>query len=92
MSYQLSLDEMTTSVLEEELTLRRDRLAKGNCDYCNRPGDSTPCRFPARHGAARLALAEIRAVAARQHVCGLAGYDGMRDPPCPGCEHMHGRG
>jgi hypothetical protein len=21
-----------------------------------------------------------------RHVCGLQGYDGMRDPPCPGCE------
>jgi calcineurin-like phosphoesterase family protein len=21
-----------------------------------------------------------------KHVCGLAGYDGMRDPPCPACE------
>jgi len=20
------------------------------------------------------------------HVCGLAGYDPMRDPPCPACE------
>jgi hypothetical protein len=21
-----------------------------------------------------------------EHVCGLQGYDGMRDPPCPACE------
>jgi len=20
------------------------------------------------------------------HVCGISGYDGMLDPPCPGCE------
>lgn len=20
------------------------------------------------------------------HVCGMSGYDSMRDPPCPGCE------
>jgi hypothetical protein len=35
------------------------------------------------------ARAEAKAaVAARAHVCGLQGYDGMRDPPCPGCENM----
>jgi hypothetical protein len=22
-----------------------------------------------------------------RHVCGLMGYNGMIDPPCPGCEH-----
>lgn len=22
------------------------------------------------------------------HVCGLQGYDAMRDPPCPGCERL----
>jgi oligoribonuclease len=26
-----------------------------------------------------------------QHVCGLSGYDGMRDPPCPGCEARDAR-
>ena len=26
------------------------------------------------------------------HVCGLAGYDGMRDPPCPACEAMYAKG
>lgn len=25
-----------------------------------------------------------------QHVCGLSGYNGMLDPPCPACELRHG--
>lgn len=86
-AFALGLDEYTQEMLEAELKLRRDRLTVGNCDYCDRPGDSTPCRFNGRHMAARDALEEIRAVAARRHVCGLQGYDGMRDPPCPGCEY-----
>lgn len=26
----------------------------------------------------------------RAHVCGLSGYNGMIDPPCPGCQDRHG--
>jgi hypothetical protein len=87
MSYPRDLDEFRTQELEAELKRRRERLEVGNCDYCNRAGDSKPCMYSERHETARVALAEIRAVAARQHVCGAAGYDGMRDPPCPGCEY-----
>ena len=26
-----------------------------------------------------------------EHVCGLSGYNGMIDPPCPGCEYRMNR-
>lgn len=91
MSYPIGLDEYPTAKLREELDNRELALAVGRCDYCGRPGDSNVCRFPERHAVAQKALRELRAVEARRHVCGLAGYDGMRDPPCPGCEFDHGR-
>ena len=33
-----------------------------------------------------IALERIIAIAQPEHVCGLQGYNGMIDPPCPGCQ------
>lgn len=60
MSYPRDLDEYTEDELRKELTRRIEARSKGNCDYCGRPGDSTPCRFDARHEQAAVALRYLR--------------------------------
>lgn len=61
MSYPRDLDEIPTAELEAELTLRRQRLDAGNCDYCGRSGAEPACRFQDRHLAARAVLSARRA-------------------------------
>lgn len=42
---------------------------------------------PERYARALALAKEVAALAsATTHVCGLSGYNGMIDPPCPGCE------
>lgn len=60
MSYPKDLDEYTTDELRAELSRRANVLAEGNCDYCGRAGDSSPCRFPERHQQAAIALRNKR--------------------------------
>jgi hypothetical protein len=43
------LDEIPEAEIVHELELRAERRAKGKCDYCNRPLDERPCKFPERH-------------------------------------------
>lgn len=50
----MSLDEMSEDRLQRELDRRKELRAKGLCDYCERPPQSTPCRFPQRHIASTL--------------------------------------
>lgn len=53
MSYPRSLDEIPTEELQAELD-RRYRLRKAKrCDYCEQHYTDPPCRFPARHEAAK---------------------------------------
>lgn len=49
MSYLKDLDEYTTAELEAELARREAANKKSCCDYCGRPRDSKPCRYPSRH-------------------------------------------
>lgn len=50
MSYPFyDLDEISTAALEAELASRRANRRHGVCDYCYRPYDTKPCRFPRRH-------------------------------------------
>lgn len=60
MSYRLDVDEYDVSDLRAELRTRAENRRRGLCDYCGRPGTTTPCKFPARHGAAKKLTAEQR--------------------------------
>lgn len=49
MSFSISLDEYSYERLANEIA-RRNRLRKaGLCDYCERAGGTSPCKFPYRH-------------------------------------------
>jgi hypothetical protein len=56
MSYPRDLDEIPDSDLIAELATRIQKREEGICDYCNRSGDGSPCRFPLRHAMARAML------------------------------------
>lgn len=61
MGYHKELDEYTRFELIQEMARREKVLHAGICDYCNRDGAETACRFPDRHQVARdqsLRLAE----------------------------------
>lgn len=49
MGYPRDLDEYEEAELIRELAMREDERMAGNCDYCHRPSESTPCKFPGRH-------------------------------------------
>lgn len=49
MSYPRDLDEISQAELEQEITRRILLRIEGKCDYCERPVDADPCRFPERH-------------------------------------------
>jgi len=51
MSYPKDLDEYNAAELEQELRQRAQKRSQGKCDYCNRPRDTPPCKFPHRHEA-----------------------------------------
>ena len=51
MSYPLSLDEYPEEQLRAELALRKERRARGRCDYCDRMPSEPSCKFPGRHHA-----------------------------------------
>ncbi len=46
------LDEYSRAELHAELARRDEALANLLCDYCNRPGTATACKFPERHSLA----------------------------------------
>jgi hypothetical protein len=48
-SYRLDLDEYEEKDLVDEIARRRRLRMQGLCDYCERPSDSPPCKFPERH-------------------------------------------
>jgi hypothetical protein len=45
----LTLDQYTEVELQHELERRLNARNHGLCDYCNRPPDTPPCKFPERH-------------------------------------------
>jgi hypothetical protein len=53
-SYHKELDEYTEQQLLDELERRRSLRDEGKCDYCQRLGNTTDCKFPERHAIARL--------------------------------------
>lgn len=68
MGYFRTLDEYPEEALERELQTRRERREVMLCDYCMRPFDTAPCRFPDRHKPEQAirerAVARARAAAA----------------------------
>lgn len=49
MSYPLDLDEISDEKLLAEVQRRAALRMKGLCTYCERPGDTRPCKLPERH-------------------------------------------
>jgi hypothetical protein len=50
------LDEYRDEELEAELKQRREDRMRGVCDYCHRPTDTKPCRYPRRHSRPRATV------------------------------------
>lgn len=52
MGYSKDLDEYDEQELRNELDRRRKLREQGICDYCNKDGSTSPCKFPHRHSVA----------------------------------------
>lgn len=54
MGYHVDMDEYSEAQLTAELERRANARAMGHCDYCGRVPTEPPCKFPMRHGDARI--------------------------------------
>lgn len=54
MTYQLSIDEMSESLIQDELSNRERWREQGGCDYCGRAPTTSSCKYPVRHADVRI--------------------------------------
>lgn len=77
MSFPRDLDEYSEAELRAELTRRAQVRSTGACDYCGRPVNAEPCRFPARHQTAAEPLERHAFVLMARGPDGLRGFDAV---------------